>query len=261
VARVLVVGGTGLAGREVTAEAARRGHDVTVASRRVPDDDSEAYVPDVEYAAVDIVTGDGLDEALDGIDVLIDTTNGVKRSSRSVLTIGAQNLLHGAARWGVGQAVLLSIVNVDESSYSYYQAKTLQERIYRDSILESRVVRATQFHDFVSSLFSSGARYGLIPAFSRVRFQPIAVRDVARVLVDAAEGATAPGAVTSVGGPEVLTSREMAEEWKRATNAHGVIVSSPLPRGLGASWRTGRNLVPEHKVGTTTYSEWLTSRA
>ncbi|WP_425537213.1 NAD-dependent epimerase/dehydratase family protein, partial [Listeria monocytogenes] len=42
--RVLVVGGTGLAGRAVAAEAVERGHRVIVAARRIPDDDAESYV-------------------------------------------------------------------------------------------------------------------------------------------------------------------------------------------------------------------------
>ena len=59
-ARVLVVGGTGLAGRAIVAEAVGRGHDVVVASRRVPDDDNPSYVPGAVYTTADLVTGDGL---------------------------------------------------------------------------------------------------------------------------------------------------------------------------------------------------------
>ncbi len=259
-ARVLVVGGTGLAGRHAASEAILRGHEVRIAARRVPDDDSEAYVDGAEYLTVDLVTASGLDEALDGMDVIIDTTNGVRRSSQPVLTVGALNLLHAAARWGVSRAVLLSIVNVDQSAYRYYRAKAAQELAYRDSVLETRIVRATQFHEFVTSLFESASRFGIVPTFRKVSFQPISTRDVARLLVDAAEGAGEPDSTTSSGGPEVLTSRELALQWKQLTGKRGLLLPSPLPRGLGATWRSGSNLVPGSIAGELTYSEWLTSR-
>ena len=62
--RVLVIGGTGLAGRAVTAEAVERGHQVVVAARRVPDDDSDRFVLGATYVTADIVTGDGLPDLI-----------------------------------------------------------------------------------------------------------------------------------------------------------------------------------------------------
>ncbi len=258
-ARVLVVGGTGLAGREIASSAVERGHDVVVASRRVPDDDAPAYVPGAVYATVDLVTASGLEEALEGIDVLIDASNGVGRSSSHVFTVGSQNLLHTAARFGVGHAVLLSIVNVDRSSYAYYRAKAAQEQIYRDSPLETRIVRTTQFHNLVASIFASGARVGFIPAFSKVRFQTIAVTDAARVLLDAAEGAGPPDVTRTVGGPLVQTSRELAKIWKTATGARGAIIGIRPPGSLGAAWRAGENLVPDQAVSGLTFEDWIRS--
>lgn len=258
--RVLVVGGTGSAGRQVTAEALRRGHDVLVAARRVPDEDAPAFRSGAQYLALDIVTAEGLDEALNGVDVLIDTTNGVKRASRPALTVGAQNLLHAAARWGVNRAVLLSIINVDRSPYAYYQAKAAQERIYNESLLETRIVRTTQFHDLVTSFFTSGRRLGIIPAFTQTRFQSIATVDVASLLVDAAEGSGAPNATATFGGPEILSSHEMAALWKRSTGRHGAIMGVRLPGSLGALWRSGANLAPDRKAGTLDYEQWLSEQ-
>jgi uncharacterized protein YbjT (DUF2867 family) len=261
VSRVLVVGGTGLCGRQVTLEAVRRGHEVSVASRRVPADGDPAYVAGVRYVMADLVSAHGLEAALDLNDVLIDTTNGMGRSSSTLLTVGALNLLHAAARWGIGHAVLLSIINVDKSNYSYYRAKAAQEQIYRESALETRIVRTTQFHDLVTSFFERGARFGLIPALSGVRFQTIATADVARILVDAATGVGEPDATETFGGPQVLTTRQMAEEWKRGTRRRGLIVPAPVPGSLGRLWKSGGNLAPDRAAGTISYADWLTSRA
>jgi uncharacterized protein YbjT (DUF2867 family) len=258
-ARVLVVGGTGLAGRAITSEAVARGHDVVVASRRVPDDDSDSYVPGAVYSTADVVTGDGLEEAVDGIDVLIDASNGAGREAGHTFTVGAQNLLHTAARFGVGHAVLLSIVNVDRSGYSYYRAKAAQERTYQDSPLETRIVRTTQFHDFIASLFASGARVGVIPAFSKVRFQTIAVPDVARILVDAAEGGGPSNATRTIGGPRIQSARELAEAWKAATGSRAVIAGVRQPGALGTAWRAGDNLAPDQAIDGTDFDAWLSS--
>lgn len=258
--RVLVVGGTGLAGRAVVTEALSRGHQVVVASRRVPAEGSEARLDGAEYYAVDLVAASGFDEALEGVDVLIDTTNGMSRSSREVFTVGALNLMHAAARWGIERAVLLSIVNVDRSNYVYYRAKTAQENVYRQSLLETRVVRATQFHNLVGSIFKVGARRGLIPAFSGIRLQPIDVADVARILVDTAEGVGPANMTFTVGGPEVLGMRDMAVLWKHAVGSRALIAPLRMPGELGKLWRSGGALVIEHSVGQTTFSQWLAAQ-
>ncbi|WP_223690279.1 SDR family oxidoreductase [Leifsonia poae] len=256
--RILVVGGTGLAGRAITAEAVARGHDVVVASRRVPDDDSPAFVPGADYRTVDIVIGDGLEEALEGVDVLVDASNGVGRASSHVFASGSQNLLHTAARFGVHRAVLLSIVNVDLSAYPYYRAKALQERSYQESPLETRIVRTTQFHDFVGGLLRRGSRLGFVPAPTGISFQPIAVSDVADALVDAAEGSGTADSTRTIGGPEVLTARELAEQWKSATGARRPIIGIRMPGPLGAAWRAGENLVPEGAIDGLGFADWLT---
>ncbi|MDN4615051.1 NAD(P)H-binding protein [Leifsonia sp. F6_8S_P_1B] len=258
--RVLVVGGTGLAGRAVTAEAVERGHDVVVAARRTPDDDADAYVPGAVYVTTDLVTGSGLEEAVDGADVIVDASNGVGRQAAHVFAFGAQNLLHTAARFGVNSAVLLSVAGIDGSGYAYYRAKAEQERAYLDSPLETRVVRATQFHDFVTAIFERGRPFGTLLAPSRTRFQPIAVADVARVLVDAAEGAGEPG-VRTVAGPRIESARELAEQWKRHSGSRRPVVPVRLGGALGATWRAGRNLAPEHAIDGIGYGAWLSSRA
>lgn len=259
--RLLVVGGTGTAGRQVVAEALRRGHDVTVASRRGLDMATGIF-QGVRYLAADIVTIRGLERALDGTDVVIDTTNGVSRSSRAVLTVGAENLLNNAALMGVCKAVLLSIVNVDRSSYGYYRAKAAQEQIYRESVLETRIVRATQFHDFVTSILAGGSRFGVIPVIRKTSFQPIATRDVAGFLLDAAEEKRVEANGTAdFGGPEVLTMRQLARQWRARTGTKAIIASIRAPRGAGHEWRAGLNLVPERALGTVTYSQWLAESA
>ncbi|WP_314149784.1 NAD(P)H-binding protein, partial [uncultured Leifsonia sp.] len=222
--RVLVVGGTGLAGRAVTAEAVARGHDVVVASRRVPDDDAPGYVTGAAYVTADLVSGAGLEEAVDGADVLIDASNGTGRRAAHVFATGAMNLVQTAARFGVQRSVLLSIAGIDDSRYPYYRAKLAQERVHLDSALDARIVRATQFHDFVTAIFERGRRFGALTAPSGTRFQPIAVADVARVLVGAAEGAGEANGIVTIGGPRVESARSLAQQWREASGTRRPVV-------------------------------------
>ncbi|RDI22545.1 uncharacterized protein YbjT (DUF2867 family) [Rhodococcus sp. AG1013] len=253
--RFLVAGGTGVAGRSVVAELLRRGEPVRVLSRH-----GGAPSNGLEHAAGDLVSGEGLAAALDGVDVVIDTTDGKTRSTRAVFTTGATNLLAAARSAGVSRAVLLSIVNVDRGTFAYYRAKTQQERLYSGSPLPTQVVRATQFHEFVPMICAPASKVGLIPAFTRTRFQPIDTADIARALVDAAVADRVSDDPTTIGGPEVLTMREMALAWKAATGARGRVTNLPMPGSMGTFWRNGWNLVPDKTFGTVTFAEWLRGR-
>jgi uncharacterized protein YbjT (DUF2867 family) len=211
------------------------------------------------YTAGDILTGLGVQAALAGVRAVIDTSNGATRATRPTLTVGARALTAAAALAGVERQVLLSIVNVDQGDFGYYRAKTEQERIYLGARVDARVVRATQFHDFVAT-FCHLAPFGLATALAGIRFQPIAVEDVARALVDQATD-TAPTVqhTVIVGGPLVQSTRELAELWQRAHGRRGPILTVPLPGRLGDFFRSGLNLVPDHRVGTVTFEEWLAS--
>lgn len=251
-------GGTGLAGSAVVRECLRRGLETRVLSRHSPGVQAPAYAAGASYVQVDILSGHGLEDALAGADVVIDTLNGQNRAARAVLTLGAGNLLRAAGAAGVRRATLLSIVNVDRSAFSYYRAKAEQERAYAGSALESVTVRSTQFHDLVAGMFASGRRLGIVPVFRGTSFQSISTADVARLLVDAATGpvqGTHSG--FSAGGPKVQTMRELANEWRAATGSAGRVVEMPLPGAFGRFLREGLNLVPEAAAGRETFREWL----
>ncbi|WP_264029576.1 SDR family oxidoreductase [Cellulosimicrobium sp. SH8] len=279
-ASIAVVGGTGAAGRAVVREAVARGHDVRVLSRHVPDDG--ARVPGTTHHRVDLLGSDdgtvatALDAAFAGVDAVVDASNGMSPGAMKVFSVGAGRLAAAARRAGVGRVVVLSIVNVDQGDYGYYRAKAEQERVLSSGGVPTTVVRATQFHEFLEIFLGRDGRLGrwtrlgLLPVPRGVRFQPIALADVARALVDAAEG-TLPGrgvpgpgpaaTTVTIGGPEVLDARDMARAWRAAHGSRRPVVGVPLPGPLGEFFRAGRNLVPDHRYGTLTYREWLRERA
>lgn len=254
---VAVVGGTGLAGSQIVREGARRGLETRVVSRH-PHGNEEARLPSVTHVAADVLDAGSLARALEGVDVVIDALNGQGRRGRKTLVTGSHNLLAAAEAAGVQRAVLLSIINVDQSTFGYYRSKAEQERAYAASALETVVVRSTQFHDFVAAMFASGARMGLIPAFTGTSFQSISTADVAKVLLEAASGENGRKHRTiTIAGPQVQTMRDLAEQWRRGTGSSGRIVEVPLPGAFGRFLRNGLNLAPELSVGVETFAEWL----
>ncbi|AQA24591.1 NADH(P)-binding family protein [Rhodococcus sp. MTM3W5.2] len=252
---VLIAGGTGTAGAAAVAELRSRGHRVLTLSRHSPEG------PAADHVTADLLTGEGLAAALDGVDAVISAVNGQTRQTRPVFTDGARNLVRAAEAAGVRRAVLLSIVGVDRVRFSYYEALTEQEGIYSASGLDVRIVRSTQFHQLLRSIFATSARFGVIPAVRGARFQPIDPTDLARALADAAlTESTADGRI-EVGGPEVLTMRELAESWKRATGSRALVLPVPIPGAPGRFLRAGLNLTPENRYGTVTFDEWLATEA
>ncbi|MEJ3404080.1 NAD(P)H-binding protein [Rathayibacter sp. YIM 133350] len=253
---ILVLGGTGTAGRAVVADARARGLRVRVLARRLPPHGGRSA--DVEYVQGDIVTGVGLIGALTGASAVIDATNGSAGASLKTLTTGPRVVAAAARIAKVRRLVLLSIVGIEQTPLPYYRAKVAQEQAYRESGLQFTIVRATQFHDLVDRLFGL-APFGWTTRTPGLRFQPVAVADVARVLVD--EAVIPPGRqrVITVAGPEVLPAHTIASLRRSAHLGNGPIIPLPLPRRLTAAFRNGANLPPHPDVtGTLSFAEWLT---
>ncbi len=115
--RVAVAGGTGVVGRHVVAALADRG--VTP-------------VPLARSLGVDLVTGEGLEPALTGVEVVVDVSNVTttsRRTSVGFFTASSRRLLEAGRRAGVRHHVALSIVGVDRADWGYYAGKRAQEEL------------------------------------------------------------------------------------------------------------------------------------
>jgi len=247
---------------------------VRVLSRHVPAPDDARRVAGATYVALDLLGEatpvlEALDGALAGALAVIDRSNCMGRSVANVFTTGAERVGAVAGRARVPRIVVLSIANVDRADCGYYRAHVAQEQAYRRAAdaegAPVTVVRVTQFHDFLALFFGHDgrlgrwARLGLLPVRRGTRFQSTDLTDVARALVDAAleEG---PSRTWTIGGPEVLGARVMAQRWRRAHGSRRPVVAVPLPGGIGAFFREGLNLVPDAKYGTVAYDEWLAGK-
>lgn len=211
--KLAVIGGTGLIGSQVVKKLNAAGHEA---------------VPYAQSTGTDVLSGQGLDEAVAGADVLVNLTNSptFDEASLAFFRTSMDNLLAAARKGGVGHFVILSIVGVDQvPELDYYRAKALQEEILAAGPVPYSIVRATQFMEFMDAVLSWTAD-GDTVRLPATPIQPIASKDVAAAVADVATGAPL-GGIRKIAGPEVFSSTTWAvSPWPtRPTTAP----SSPTP--------------------------------
>lgn len=126
---LLVTGGTGTLGCSVTAQLERAGTDYQVLSRH----------PGPRHRQADLLTGNGLDAALRGVETVINCATSPRRD-----VAAAQNLLAAASRGQVRHLVHISIVGIDRVPLGYYREKLAVESLITDSGVPHTILRATQ---------------------------------------------------------------------------------------------------------------------
>ncbi|MET4093264.1 NAD(P)H-binding protein [Arthrobacter sp. UYCu712] len=261
--RICVAGGTGQVGCEVVRQAVDRGLSVAVLSRNPPPPGTPGRLDGAEYFRGDVTTGEGLAAALAGADVVVDCLEGQSGKALKNFADGGARLLAAAQDAAVAKAVMLSIINCDQSSFGFYCSKAAKEHVYERSGLETVALRATQFHSLLARMFAAGAKVRIIPVLKGASFQPISPSEVATALLDTAlvPALGERHRVLTIGGPEIADMGELALEWKRATGARGVLVRLPMPGPMGKYLRAGLNLVPEARHGRQTFAGWLEKTA
>ncbi|WP_433794132.1 SDR family oxidoreductase [Actinoplanes sp. CA-252034] len=241
--KIAVIGGTGLIGSQVVRMLTTDGHDV---------------LPLSPSTGVDLLTGAGLPEALAGADVVVNLTNSptFDEASPAFFRTTMQNMLSAAASAGVGHAVILSIVGVDEvPDLDYYRAKVLQEELLQTGPVPYSIVRATQFYEFVDAVLSwtSDENTVRLPA---TPVQPMAAADVARAVADVAAGAPLNG-IRNVAGPQVYGLDELGRVALSARGDRRAVVTDPAAGMFAAV--PGDVLIgrADAVLARTTFLEWL----
>ncbi len=195
--KITVVGASGLIGTKVVDLLSRQGNEVVASSRST---------------GVDVLTGEGLADALAGAAALVDVTNSPSFEDDPVLqffTASTTNLVAAAKAAGVGHYVALSIVGVDGLPLSgYMRAKVVQEKLVTESGLPYTIVRATQFAEFTDAITAS-MTVGDEVRVPDALIQPVAADDVA---ADVARAATAQplNGVVNIGGADKISFEQMA---------------------------------------------------
>ena len=242
-ARVAVAGGTGTVGRHVVRALAARGAEPVVLARST---------------GVDLLTGRGLDAALEGCSAVVDVTSVTTLRARVAVEFfetATGTLLTAAARAGAGHAVVLSIVGIDDVDLGYYVGKRTQERVVAAGPVPWTVLRATQFHEFPLQLLAGS--HGPVAAVPSMRSAPVAATEVADLLADLVQGGPA-GMTTPVRGPQTLGMVRMARQYAAATGSRRLVVPLRLPGATGRALASGALVPDEPSVrGVLTFAEHL----
>jgi uncharacterized protein YbjT (DUF2867 family) len=220
--KITVIGASGLIGTKVVDLLSRQGHDVVAASRS---------------SGVDVLTGDGLAEALSGADALVDVTNSPSFEDDPVLeffTKSTTNLVAAAEAAGVGNYVALSIVGADRLPESgYLRAKVAQEKLITESGVPYSIVRATQFAEFTDAITASLAVDDEVRVPDAL-IQPIAADEVAAEVAGVAAGEPL-GGIVNIGGPEKISFEEMARAVLARQGDVKTVVVDPQAHYFGTS--------------------------
>lgn len=261
--RVLLTGATGVLGSELRPRLLEAGHEVRAASRSPPDQAGDGEADDgdspIEWVEMDLEAGTGIRTATADVDVVVHAASDARGDHEAVDVEGTRRLLDAAEALDVENFVYVSIVGIDAISYSYYEHKLEAERAIESSSVPSTVVRITQFYPFVAALLAAVRRLPVWPLPTAFRLQPIDTGEAAAAVVERARPEPA-GRVPDVGGPEVLTVRELAEAYREALGLRRPIVRLPLPGAVASAFRAGEATRPDRDVGTRTWREWLDAR-
>jgi uncharacterized protein YbjT (DUF2867 family) len=242
--RIVVIGGTGLIGSKTVAILNQGGHEVIAGSPK---------------SGVNSITGEGLKEAMEGAQVVIDLANSQSFEDKAVLEFfetSGRNLVAAEVTTGVRHHVALSIVGTDRSDNGYFRAKVVQEKLIVASGIPYTIVRATQFLEFLGGIADSSAD-GNVVRLPPVLFQPIASDDVASFVAEVALAAPQNGIVETA-GPERAPFNQIVGRYLKAVNDPREVVGDPGARYWGGQVEE-RSLVPlgEARLGRIGLDEWL----
>jgi uncharacterized protein YbjT (DUF2867 family) len=243
--KIVVIGGTGLIGSKLVQKLRDAGHDALAAS------------PDT---GVNALTGEGLTEALEGAQVVVDVANAPDWDDAAVLDFfrtASRNLAAAEADAGVGHHVTLSVVGADRLAESgYMRAKVAQEESVKTAGVPYTIVRAAQFFEFIGRIADSGFD-GETIHLAPVLVQPQSAEDVAATLADVALNEPANG-IVELAGPEQYRLDELARRVLRANGDARKVTADMHARYFGAQLAE-HSLTPgdNPRIAPTHFEDWL----
>lgn len=242
--KITVIGASGQIGSRVVRLLSEAGHDVVAASLST---------------GANVLTGEGLVEALSGADALVDVVNSPSFDDGPVMdffTASSRNLVAAAKETGVGHYVALSIVGTDGLPDSgYMRAKVAQEKNITESGLPYSIVRATQFQEFAEAITGSLV-VGDEVRVPDARIQLISVDDVAAEVAKVAQAAPLDG-IVNIGGPDKFSFADMARAVLAAQGDDKRVVVDPQAKYFGTAVDDNSLVTGDDGIlGETRWAAW-----
>ena len=247
--KIVVIGGTGLIGTQLCANLRQQGHDVLAASPNT---------------GVNAVSGEGLQKALEGADVVVDVANSPSFEDAAVLDFfekSGRNLAAAEKAAGIRHHVALSVVGTERMLESgYFRAKMAQEKLIKESGVPYSILRATQFFEFIGAIAQSGTQ-GDSVRLPAADLQPIDSADVAAALAKVAEQPPSNQTV-EVAGPDRQPIASFVKAYLQHNGDSREVISDAQATYFGAPI-DDRSLTPgaHPLIGTNRYDTWLKNSA
>jgi uncharacterized protein YbjT (DUF2867 family) len=247
--KIVVIGGTGLIGSKLVEKLREAGHDPLSAS------------PDT---GVDALSGEGLQEALEGAQVVVDVSNAPAWDDEAVMDFfqtSSRNILAAETAAGVSHHVTLSVVGTDRLQDSgYFRAKLAQEEAVKAGSVPYTILRAAQFFEFIGRIADSSAN-GESVHLPPVFVQPESADDVAAVLAELAVSEPA-NRIVELAGPEEFRLDEIVRRVLSATGDAREVIANIHARYFGAELDYF-SLTPggDARIAPTRFEDWLSESA
>lgn len=210
--KILVIGGTGLTGRLVTKKLANLGHQVIIGS---------------PSHGVDLMTGEGLSQALENTEIVIDLSNSSSPEEENAIHFfqtAGKNLVKAELAANIRHHLVLSIVGTDDAlEIGYLRAKKYQEDNIKNSGIPYTIIRSTQFYEHTDAIIAVQGQ-GDEVFVSKIDYQPIALEDVTDYIVRFALEEPKNGTV-EIAGPIKANMDDFVAKYIAITGKHIRVVS------------------------------------
>ena len=256
-ARVVVFGGSGFIGRYVVKRLAAAGHPVRVACRDVesakflkPMGSVGQIAPlltNVRYPNSVAAACEGMDWVINLVGILFESGG---QTFDSVQAEGAGAIAKAASAAGASKFVHLSAIGADANSESLYaQSKAAGEAAVRDAFPTATIIRPSVVfgpEDELFNRFADLARFS--PALPLIdgghtKMQPVYVGNVADAICKALQDDACAGQTYELGGPEVMTMKEIMEYTLAEAGMKRLLL--PLPSSIAALQARVLELLPK----------------
>jgi len=243
---IVVIGGSGLIGSRLVNKLLQLGHKVIAASPN---------------SGVNTITGEGLIEALENANVVVDVSNSPSFEDNAVMEFfrkSTMNLVNAEKNAGVQHHVVLSIVGTDRIPDSgYMRAKTAQEDLINSSGIPYSILRSTQFFEFADRIAQAGT-IGDETHISPAEFQPIASEETVSELVNIVISAPLND-IVEVAGPVRMPMSEFIRYYLGTIEDSRQLIEDENSLYFGAKLND-ESIVPgkNPRLGKIKYEDWLT---
>jgi len=246
--RILVTGASGVLGSAVVDNLVLRRVKVIGCGRQ-----SKPMGSSNDWRKVDLLTGDGLDAAINDTTCIIHCASNPSSPRED---IGALENLITVAREKGRHIVYVSIAGIEQAAddYEYYRVKLECEQRLARSGFGYTITRATPFHPFVSQMLKR-LTLGPFLMVPKMTLQPVDPSFIAQRLVTYALDRY-QGRTPDLAGPEVIDQRKLTAEWMKSRRTTKMRIPAPRFRSVRAI--EGLSRVTGEKGGRS-WREWLSN--